>query len=69
MTQTENLIPKMLTVRQAAEYVSKTTRTIHNWIADGRIVAYRIGERGHLMISEDELLQAMGYSRRREETK
>jgi len=68
MNQAENLKPKMLTVREAAQYVSKTTRTIHNWIAAGKIVPYRIGKRGHLLISQDELLQAMGYSRDREKT-
>ena len=30
---------------EAAEYVGVTTRTIRQWIAEGRITGYRINER------------------------
>lgn len=37
---------RYLTARQTAEYLSIHINTLHRWTKEGRIRAYRIGERG-----------------------
>jgi len=33
----------MLTVRQVAEDLNVSTRTVHRWIASGNLIAHRVG--------------------------
>lgn len=36
---------RLASLDAAAEYIGVTTRTLRRWIADGDIVAYRLGRR------------------------
>lgn len=48
-------LPARLTMKQAAEAFGLSDRTIRRWIADGLIVAYRVGPR-FIRIDRDSLL-------------
>jgi excisionase family DNA binding protein len=49
-------LPPQPTVKQTAEYLSVDTRTIRRWIAQSRIVAYRVGPR-LIRIDRDSVLK------------
>lgn len=48
---------RLLTVKDAAKRVEKTTRTIENWIRDGLVVRYKGGGDRRRYVDEVELLE------------
>jgi excisionase family DNA binding protein len=46
---------QLLTIEQAADYVGVTQRTIYNWISEGTLGHYRIGEGRAIRIGTDHL--------------
>lgn len=54
----------LLTIREAANLLRLTTRTIRRWIAEGRLNARRThpGRGGRLLLDRAEVLAAVGFS-------
>ncbi len=46
MTQTDNKLPKLLTLKQACEILGCHPNTLRAWDAKGYLVAVRFGTRG-----------------------
>lgn len=54
----------LLTIREAANLLRLTTRTIRRWIAEGRLNARRThpGRGGRILLDRAEVLAAVGFS-------
>ena len=48
-------VEKLYSLQEAADYLHVTTRTVRNWIKDGRLRAFKIGRR---LIIKESTLQA-----------
>jgi len=46
MPKTKNELPKLLTIKQAAEVLNVHTETLRRWDKSGKLKATRINERG-----------------------
>ena len=51
-----NEIDEWLTLKQAAELVGVTTRTVQNWIKDGKIKGYQVVGRIRVKLSDVDAL-------------
>ncbi len=49
----DHSLPTLFTIRQAAEYLETSTKTIRRWIDGGDLVAHRLGHQ--FRISETDL--------------
>jgi len=55
-----------LTVTEAAELTGRSAYTVRRWIAEGRLKAERVqgtGPRGRMLITREQLHQALGHGR------
>jgi excisionase family DNA binding protein len=50
--------PAYLSIRETADYLGVTTRTVHTMVSDGRLIAYRLGARV-VRLRRDEIDAAM----------
>jgi excisionase family DNA binding protein len=50
--------PAYLSIRETADYLGVTTRTVHSMVSDGRLTAYRLGARV-VRLRRDEIDAAM----------
>lgn len=46
---------QLLTINEAADYIGVTPRTIYNWISEGTLGHYRVGEGRSIRIGTDHL--------------
>ena len=46
-------LPRLFTIRQVAEHLSISDKTVRRWVEDGSLVVHRIGRQ--LRISEEDL--------------
>jgi len=58
------VIPETVTVAKAAEALHRTPRYVRRLIADGRLKAVRLTQRGHWLVYESSLSALLGVSDR-----
>lgn len=46
MPKTKNELPRLLTIRQAAEILNVHVETLRRWDKSGKLKAFRVNERG-----------------------
>lgn len=51
----ETIVPKHLTLPQAADVLAVSEHSVRNWIKDGSLPAFRVGPGGHFRIAEPDL--------------
>ena len=57
------MLPKLYNVRQSAEYLGVTPRTVQAMLRNGDLLGKKLSVRGDWRILEDELLQFAGGER------
>ncbi len=55
MTDIKNQLPKLLTIKQAAEILNVHTETLRRWDKDGKLKAVRINKRGDRRYKPEDL--------------
>lgn len=48
---------ELLTIQEAADYIGVTPRTIYNWVNDGSLGCYRLGDGRSIRVGTDHLKQ------------
>ena len=49
------MVDRIYTIEEAAEILKIKPRTLRQWVTDGKINAFRIGDRGLIRIHEEDL--------------
>jgi len=50
--KTGSTAPKMLTVKEAAQYCGLSEKTLRNWMSSGKLAFYKIGRNTRIRLSD-----------------